>query len=40
MNTYGGTEGVGNSTTRTVVVSLIFIFVADFFLTRLLLVFG
>lgn len=40
MNTYGGTEGVGNSTTRTVVVSLIFIFVADFFLTRLLLIFG
>lgn len=38
MNTYGGTEGVGNSTTKTVVQSLIFIFVADFFLTKALLI--
>ena len=37
MNTTGGTEGVGQATTRTVVASLIFIFVADFFLTKLLL---
>lgn len=40
MNTYGGTEGVGLSTTKTVVMSLIFIFISDFFLTRILLVFG
>ncbi|NLH47444.1 MAG: ABC transporter permease [Myxococcales bacterium] len=40
MTTYGGTEGVGNSTTKTVVTGLIFIFLSDFFLTRLLLVFG
>jgi phospholipid/cholesterol/gamma-HCH transport system permease protein len=40
ITTFGGTEGVGNSTTRTVVISLMFIFVADFFLTRLMLVFG
>ena len=39
MTTTGGTEGVGQATTRTVVVSLIFIFVADFFLTKLLLMF-
>jgi len=39
MKTFGGTEGVGQSTTNTVVQSLIFIFVADFFLTRILLVF-
>jgi phospholipid/cholesterol/gamma-HCH transport system permease protein len=39
MNTYGGTEGVGSSTTKTVVQSLIFIFVADFFLTKALMVF-
>lgn len=39
INTYGGTEGVGSSTTKTVVQSLIFIFVADFFLTKALLVF-
>jgi phospholipid/cholesterol/gamma-HCH transport system permease protein len=40
MTTYGGTEGVGNATTKTVVTGLIFIFLSDFFLTRLLLVFG
>lgn len=40
LRTYGGTEGVGQSTTKTVVASLIFIFLSDFFLTRLLLVFG
>jgi phospholipid/cholesterol/gamma-HCH transport system permease protein len=40
MTTYGGTEGVGQSTTKTVVSGLIFIFLADFFLTRLLLIFG
>jgi len=40
MRTFGGTEGVGNATTKTVVSGLIFIFLADFFLTRILLVFG
>jgi phospholipid/cholesterol/gamma-HCH transport system permease protein len=39
IKTFGGTEGVGRSTTKTVVVSLIFIFVSDFFLTRILLIF-
>jgi len=38
MTTSGGTEGVGQATTHTVVISLIFIFVADFFLTKLFLV--
>ena len=37
LNTKGGTEGVGQSTTRSVVYSSIFIFVADFFLTKLFL---
>jgi phospholipid/cholesterol/gamma-HCH transport system permease protein len=37
INTFGGTEGVGSSTTKTVVQSLIFIFLADFFLTKALL---
>lgn len=35
MTTRGGTEGVGNSTTRTVVVISISILIADFFLTKL-----
>ncbi|HLV67683.1 MAG TPA: ABC transporter permease [Polyangiaceae bacterium] len=35
MTTTGGTAGVGNSTTRTVVVISIAILVADFFLTKL-----
>jgi phospholipid/cholesterol/gamma-HCH transport system permease protein len=34
LNTEGGTEGVGNSTTWVVVVSSIFIMVSDFFLTK------
>jgi phospholipid/cholesterol/gamma-HCH transport system permease protein len=37
LRTYGGTQGVGRSTTQSVVSSMILIFVADFFLTRLLL---
>ncbi len=40
MTTYGGTEGVGQATTKTVVAGLIFIFVSDFFLTRLMIPFG
>jgi phospholipid/cholesterol/gamma-HCH transport system permease protein len=35
MTTRGGTEGVGNSTTRTVVVVSITILIADFFLTKI-----
>jgi phospholipid/cholesterol/gamma-HCH transport system permease protein len=35
LQTRGGTEGVGQSTTRTVVVVSIAILIADFFLTRL-----
>ena len=34
MTTKGGTAGVGNSTTRTVVVISIAILIADFFLTK------
>lgn len=37
LNTTGGTEGVGQSTTRTVVVSSILILVVDYFLTQILL---
>lgn len=37
LNTRGGTEGVGMSTTRTVVIASILIFISDFFLTKLLL---
>jgi phospholipid/cholesterol/gamma-HCH transport system permease protein len=37
LNTSGGTEGVGQSTTRAVVYSSILIFIADFFLTKLFL---
>lgn len=35
LNTEGGTQGVGNSTTWVVVASSIFIMVSDFFLTKL-----
>jgi phospholipid/cholesterol/gamma-HCH transport system permease protein len=35
LSTTGGTEGVGQSTTRTVVVVSITILVADYFLTRI-----
>lgn len=38
LRTYGGTQGVGRSTTQSVVTSMILIFVSDFFITRLLLV--
>lgn len=37
LNTTGGTEGVGQATTKTVVISLIFIFLADFILTKAIL---
>jgi phospholipid/cholesterol/gamma-HCH transport system permease protein len=39
LRTSGGTEGVGLSTTRTVVAVSIAILIADFFLTKLLLLF-
>jgi phospholipid/cholesterol/gamma-HCH transport system permease protein len=37
INTKGGTEGVGNATTRTVVVASVLILVVDYFLTQVLL---
>jgi phospholipid/cholesterol/gamma-HCH transport system permease protein len=37
LATTGGTEGVGESTTRTVVASSIGILVVDYFITQLLL---
>ena len=37
LNTTGGTEGVGISTTRTVVVSSILILIVDYFITQILL---
>ena len=37
INTKGGTEGVGNATTRTVVVASVLILVVDYFLTQILL---
>ncbi len=40
LNTTGGTEGVGQSTTRAVVYSSIFIFIADFFLTKIFILFS
>lgn len=38
--TRGGTEGVGQSTTRAVVLTSTFVLVSDFFLTKLFLAFG
>jgi phospholipid/cholesterol/gamma-HCH transport system permease protein len=40
LGTKGGTEGVGLSTTRTVVVVSIAILIADFIMTKLFIVFG
>lgn len=37
LTTSGGTAGVGQSTTRAVVWSSVFIFISDFFLTKLLI---
>ena len=39
LNTTGGTEGVGISTTKTVVLASILILIVDYFLTQLLLAF-
>jgi len=38
LKTTGGTEGVGNATTRTVVTASILILVVDYFLTQILIV--
>ncbi|MBN22276.1 MAG: ABC transporter permease [Bdellovibrionaceae bacterium] len=38
LNTQGGTQGVGNTTTWVVVTSSIFIMISDFFLTKLFIV--
>lgn len=38
LNTEGGTQGVGNTTTWVVVTSSIFIMISDFFLTKLFIV--
>ncbi|MBI2343206.1 MAG: ABC transporter permease [Deltaproteobacteria bacterium] len=38
LRTYGGTAGVGRSTTRAVVFASVAIFIADFLLTKLLIV--
>ncbi|RMG42415.1 MAG: ABC transporter permease [Candidatus Dadabacteria bacterium] len=40
LNTRGGTEGVGLTTTAAVVISSVVIFVSDFFLTKLLIALG
>jgi len=41
LKTEGGTEGVGKSTTYAVVISSLMVFIADFFLTKaLILVMG
>ena len=37
LRTYGGTRGVGRSTTQAVVASSILILISDFFLTRIIL---
>lgn len=37
MNTKGGTQGVGRSTTQAMVASSVLILVLDFFLTRFLM---
>jgi len=37
INSSGGTQGVGNSTTKSVVISLVSIIIADFFLTKIFL---
>lgn len=37
LRTRGGTEGVGRTTTETVVVGCMWIFIADFFITKLLI---
>jgi phospholipid/cholesterol/gamma-HCH transport system permease protein len=40
LNTKGGTEGVGMTTTEAVVVSSIVVFVSDFFITKILILIG
>jgi len=40
INASGGTKGVGNSTTLSVVVSSVLIFMFDFILTKIFFMFG
>jgi phospholipid/cholesterol/gamma-HCH transport system permease protein len=40
MNTSGGTKGVGSSTTMSVVISSIFIFILDFVMTKIFFLLG
>jgi phospholipid/cholesterol/gamma-HCH transport system permease protein len=40
LETRGGTEGVGIATTQAVVVGSIMVFISDFFITKLLILFG
>jgi phospholipid/cholesterol/gamma-HCH transport system permease protein len=37
LRTYGGTQGVGRSTTQAVVASSVLILIFDFFLSRVIL---
>ncbi len=37
FKTSGGARGIGRSTTRAVVLSFLLIFIADYFLTRLMM---
>ncbi len=39
LNTEGGTQGIGNSTTWVVVTSSIFVMISDFFLTKIFILF-
>jgi phospholipid/cholesterol/gamma-HCH transport system permease protein len=39
LRTYGGTQGVGRSTTQAVVASSVLILIFDFFLSRIILEF-
>ena len=40
LNTTGGTEGVGRSTTQAMVVASVLILVLDFFITKFLIAIG
>ncbi len=40
LNTTGGTEGVGRSTTQAVVVSIVLIIILDFLITQFLIGIG
>jgi phospholipid/cholesterol/gamma-HCH transport system permease protein len=40
LNTEGGTEGVGKSTTSAVVIGCVVIIISDYFVTKLLIILG